>query len=240
VIGGVSVWYFWPGFRGLDYRTLSVVGRVPALVPIGYQFADAEVSGDRVYFASSDDGGRIGVVATDSGAHKAVWSSDKAGVASRWESMTALPGGVALMSGTDLDSRRKLAVLHARDGSLAWSRTIGSNDAVYYLGDVAVLADNTAHRLIGLRQSDGTQKWALDNSKTDYGDTAAIFPATTTKDLNGPATVKGRPLTPDASDDTRIVQVSESPFLIGRGLDTGNHLQLPDSRISRQCAAPTL
>ncbi len=35
----------------------------------------------------------------------------------------------------------------------------------------------------------------------------------------------------------RFVQVSESPFLIGRGNDTGNHLQLSDSRISRQCAA---
>lgn len=36
---------------------------------------------------------------------------------------------------------------------------------------------------------------------------------------------------------SRFVRVSESPFLIGRGNDTGNHLQLPDPRISRQCAA---
>jgi len=48
-------------------------------------------------------------------------------------------------------------------------------------------------------------------------------------------TTKLEVIAPDHS--SRIVQVSESPFLIGRGLDTGNHLQLPDSRISRQCAA---
>jgi sigma-B regulation protein RsbU (phosphoserine phosphatase) len=35
----------------------------------------------------------------------------------------------------------------------------------------------------------------------------------------------------------RVVRVTESPFLIGRGSETGNHVQLPDRRISRSCAA---
>lgn len=35
----------------------------------------------------------------------------------------------------------------------------------------------------------------------------------------------------------RAVRVEQSPYLIGRGGETGNHLQLPDRRISRQCAA---
>jgi len=38
----------------------------------------------------------------------------------------------------------------------------------------------------------------------------------------------------------RVVRVSAFPFLIGRGTDTGNHLQLSDRRISRQCAALVL
>jgi hypothetical protein len=201
------VWYFWPGYRGLDYQTLSVVGHVPAAVPVSYSFADAEVRGDRVYFASSDDG-RIGVVAADAdGTKPAAWSSAEGGRADRWESMTALADGVALLSGSDLNSQRRLVVLRGKDGHFAWSRTIGSNDYVYYVGDVAVLADNAGHQLIGLRQSDGTPKWRLANPKTDYGSTA-VFVATTTKDLSGPATVKGRPLDPDTGDDTRIVQVS--------------------------------
>lgn len=33
----------------------------------------------------------------------------------------------------------------------------------------------------------------------------------------------------------RFVRITESPFLIGRGNDTGNHLQLDDPRISRRC-----
>jgi serine phosphatase RsbU (regulator of sigma subunit) len=40
-----------------------------------------------------------------------------------------------------------------------------------------------------------------------------------------------------APDNSRsVVPVAESPFMIGRGGDTGNHLQLIDRRISRHCA----
>jgi phosphoserine phosphatase RsbU/P len=35
----------------------------------------------------------------------------------------------------------------------------------------------------------------------------------------------------------RYARVGQSPFLIGRGAETGNHLQLSDRRISRECAA---
>jgi phosphoserine phosphatase RsbU/P len=38
----------------------------------------------------------------------------------------------------------------------------------------------------------------------------------------------------------RYVRVTQSPFLIGRGSETGNHLQLSDRRISRNCAAIVL
>jgi sigma-B regulation protein RsbU (phosphoserine phosphatase) len=42
-------------------------------------------------------------------------------------------------------------------------------------------------------------------------------------------------ISPDRSRHT--VPVSQNPFLIGRGEEFGNHLQLPDPRISRQAAA---
>ena len=35
----------------------------------------------------------------------------------------------------------------------------------------------------------------------------------------------------------RYARVTQTPFLIGRGAETGNHLQLSDRRISRNCAA---
>lgn len=42
-------------------------------------------------------------------------------------------------------------------------------------------------------------------------------------------------LAPDGS--RRVVPITHSPLLIGRGAETGNHVQLSDRRISRQCAA---
>jgi hypothetical protein len=42
-------------------------------------------------------------------------------------------------------------------------------------------------------------------------------------------------VSPDGSH--RYVRVTQTPFLIGRGAETGNHLQLADRRISRNCAA---
>jgi phosphoserine phosphatase RsbU/P len=42
-------------------------------------------------------------------------------------------------------------------------------------------------------------------------------------------------VSPDGS--RRFVRVTQSPFLIGRGAETGNHVQLSDRRISRNCAA---
>ena len=38
----------------------------------------------------------------------------------------------------------------------------------------------------------------------------------------------------------RFVRITQTPFLIGRGAETGNHLQLSDRRISRSCAAIVL
>ena len=35
----------------------------------------------------------------------------------------------------------------------------------------------------------------------------------------------------------RFARISQTPFMIGRGAETGNHLQLSDRRISRNCAA---
>ena len=42
---------------------------------------------------------------------------------------------------------------------------------------------------------------------------------------------------PDGAQET--VRVTELPFLIGRGGETGNHLKLSDARISRRCCAIT-
>jgi serine phosphatase RsbU (regulator of sigma subunit)/pSer/pThr/pTyr-binding forkhead associated (FHA) protein len=45
-------------------------------------------------------------------------------------------------------------------------------------------------------------------------------------------------ISPDGA--RKYVRITQTPFLIGRGSETGNHLQLTDRRISRNCAAIVL
>ncbi len=49
----------------------------------------------------------------------------------------------------------------------------------------------------------------------------------------------GEPVLEVVSPDgaRRFARITQTPFLIGRGAETGNHLQLSDRRISRNCAA---
>src|SRR5579883_1749237 len=59
-----------------------------------------------------------------------------------------------------------------------------------------------------------------------------------------PLTPEAAPLSPNAVLEALVphppppyVRISQTPFLIGRGAETGNHLQLSDRRVSRTCAA---
>jgi phosphoserine phosphatase RsbU/P len=58
-----------------------------------------------------------------------------------------------------------------------------------------------------------------------------------TSDSSGADQLRLEVRAPDQS--RRVVRITELPFLIGRGSETGNHLQLPDPRISRNCCALT-
>lgn len=208
--GGVAAWYFWPGYPALDYRSLTDERRVPPAVPVSSSWSDAEVIGDRVYFASSDsDSGAVGVVAVEAGEEKPTWTSLEAGTAARWESMVALPSGVMLLSAPDTTTeKRELAVLDADHGHRLWHRSIGYQDDVLLAGGVAVLVDHAGHQLLGLRLTDGSTGWEQADPQAGAGTSTTVVAATTPADLSGPASVDGRPLAPDLGDDPRIVQIS--------------------------------
>jgi hypothetical protein len=200
---------FWPGYRALDFRPLSDAVRIPPAVPVTSAFADAEVLGDRAYFASADDNGALGVVAVGIADGKRIWPSTEAGVAPRWASLVALPAGVAVFTDTDSDTgKRRMIILGASDGKLRWQRSIDDSDEVFFVGEIAVLVDRTEHRLVGLKINDGRTAWELPDLKTDSGTATAIVPATTPEDVSGPAGVTGRAFAPNLGDDTRIVQLS--------------------------------
>jgi hypothetical protein len=209
-VAATLVVVLWPGHRALDFRPLSDPVHVTPAVPVTSAFTDAEVIGDRAYFAAADDNGTLGVVAAGASDGKGGWKSTAAGVAPRWESMVALPVGVAVFTDTDsVSGTRRMVILGASDGKLRWERVIGDRDQVFFIGSIAVLADRAEHRLLGLELDDrGRTAWELPDLKTDSGTATAIVPATTPDDVSGPAGVQGRALAAVPDDDTRIVQLS--------------------------------
>ncbi len=221
--GVVLAWVFWPGYRALDYHPLSDPTRIAPAVPVTSDWSDAEIIGKRAYFASSDtESGVVGVVAKDFGATKPAWSSTAAGKAPRWKSMRALPTGVALF--TDVDSstsKLRMAVLGAAHGELLWERTLGNDDVVLFAGDSVVIADRGAHRLLGLKLSDGNQRWSHPDPTSTSTLATNVIEATTPKDLGGPATVSGRAYEPDFTDDPRIVQIGADKSAQVIDADTG-------------------
>jgi sigma-B regulation protein RsbU (phosphoserine phosphatase) len=84
----------------------------------------------------------------------------------------------------------------------------------------------------------------LDGSLTQLFWPAQFFAARVLQSRHSPAMPDTVPnlaetvlevVSPDGA--RRYVRVTQMPFLIGRGAETGNHLQLADRRISRNCAA---
>ena len=71
----------------------------------------------------------------------------------------------------------------------------------------------------GLDWRTGKVKWALDDSRTRYGQVrTGTFAVTTDRDITGPAGVDGWPFAPDLADDHRVVQLDANKNL--RVVDT--------------------
>ncbi|MET0424252.1 MAG: Hsp70 family protein, partial [Actinoplanes sp.] len=224
--GAVLAWVFWPGYPALDYHPLSEPRRIAPVVPVSSDWSDAAILGDRAYFASSEtENGTIGVVAIDTGDKDPAWTSTSAGTATQWQSMFALPVGLALFSGMDsATSTRRMAVLGASRGNLLWERTLGTGDEVFFAGDSAIVSDRAGHQLLGLKLSDGRQRWAAPDPAGTSSLAPAVLTVTTPADLEGPATVFGRPYAPNLSDDPRIVQIGADRSARVLDADTGKVL----------------
>jgi hypothetical protein len=214
--------YFWPGYPALDYHRVELVKQITPAMPIASSFSDAEVLGDRAYFASAGSDGRLHVVAADTGAgDKPLWESDAAGQATTWNRMTATPTALLIFSGVDsATSTSRMVVLNPEDGKLLWERPLGYYDEVVPGEETVVVSDRAGKRLLGLGLTDGKQKWTQPDP-----DSSAIAPVLTPKDLAGPAGTTGRPFSPDPADDKRFVQFDADRAVTVRDVNSGESMQ---------------
>ncbi|MEU7612892.1 Hsp70 family protein [Micromonospora sp. NPDC049204] len=167
------------------------------------------VLGNRAYlgFPLPDD--RLEVVAVDTGTGDELWRRATDVRADDWKAIIAAPGAVAVLGDAPGDSTpRPLAVLDGRSGTQRWQRTVRGDDDIYVADDTAVLVDRGAARLVGLRLSDGTEKWNQPNPRDQYdGSRTVVRPVGSDEAAGGPAFLDGTPRHPWAGKGRRLVQV---------------------------------
>ncbi|GAA2696640.1 outer membrane protein assembly factor BamB family protein [Actinoplanes palleronii] len=197
----------WPGFPALDYHALDQVRGLTPVAPITSGWADAEVIGDRAYFAGTVETGEAAVTAYNIGSGREVWKNIEAGPAKTWKQMIALPDAVALISDPDYTtSLARLVVLDGTTGVKRWDYSLGSSDTVHF-GAGMVLVDDHEHSVLhGLELTSGDEKWQLANP--DGSASSTLLGVTTPDDLTGPAGTQGRPFAPEVSDDDQVVQIA--------------------------------
>jgi molecular chaperone HscA len=213
---------FWPGYPALDYRPLTDLQRFPPAAPVTSAFNQTSLRDGRAYFASADENGLLGIVATTTGDGKVAWRNTEAGSATRWEYFFALPDAVVAITDTDsTSSMRRMVLLDAGSGAKLWERAVGANDNLLFADDIIVLVDRTEHRLIGLEVGGkGKARWEQKTPTTEYGlSSTNVVAATTEDDFAGAAAVGGVPFAEPLDDDQRIVQISadESARVIDAG-----------------------
>jgi outer membrane protein assembly factor BamB len=217
VLGVAGAVVFWPGVRALDFHPVKELARFDPAVPISSSWSDAEIIGERAYFASSDPDGRLGVVAVDTDSHDVVWSNPAAGQATLWDRMIALPAGLVVFSNLESTTgKAQMRILGADDGKELWNRPLGASDAVHIGADTMLIVDRVEERLLGLDLSNGRVRWEEKDP-----DATTVVTVTTEADLAGPAGSAGRPFAPNVSDDDRFVQVNSDRSVNVRDIRTG-------------------
>ncbi|MGW4294495.1 Hsp70 family protein [Micromonospora chersina] len=168
------------------------------------------VAGDRAYLAYPREDDRLAVVAVDAGTGKEVWRRESVTTADQWAGVVALPGAVALLADAAGSSTpRQLEVLDGGHGGSRWRHTVQGDDEMFVGRDVVAVTDHEKKRLVGLKLSNGDEKWWLPDLTDQYGSTRnSVRPVTTDEAVSGPGYGDGSPRDPEQAPVEQLVQVS--------------------------------
>lgn len=205
--GGIGWWLTRDSYPALEFQNLAEIRRVKAgeeRLPEAF----TALLGDVGYVAYPLPDDRLEIVAVNADDGTERWRARTSRPARRWERIVAVPGAVAVLAdASGYADAGELEVLHdASGGERRWRRPIGRDDEVIFGRDVAVLVDQDAHRLVGLRLRDGTQAWSQANPRTEYGDArGTALPVGTAEGESGPAYPDGTPRDPWRGEADRLV-----------------------------------
>ncbi|MFJ8829349.1 Hsp70 family protein [Micromonospora aurantiaca] len=226
VAASVLLWVFRDRHPALEFHTAELVKTVAAGDTRPDQMFTATL-GERAYLARSLPDGHLHVSAVEAATGRTVWEKRTDATTQRWAGIRALPDGLLVLGdATGSDTPRVLAVLDEDSGDQRWRTDVGRDDTLYLGPDTIVRLDRTGERLVGLRLSDGGQRWERPNPRTEYGDARTkVVPVGTGAALDGPGNAEGSPLAPWAGQADRLVQVGADRSVRVLDMRTGKVLK---------------
>jgi hypothetical protein len=209
VVTAAVLYLTWDRHPELDFAAFGKGIRVAGAAERPVDMFTA-ISGNRAYLAYPREDKRLAVVAVEARTGKQVWTGQSATTADRWDGLVALPGAVALLADAGGSSTpRELEVLDGGTGKPRWRHTVRGDDGLFVGRDVVAITDHERQRLVGLRLSDGTEKWSLDDVADQYGNTRdSVYAVTTDESVSGPGYGDGSARDPQHGPVEQLVQAS--------------------------------
>ncbi|MFC0031890.1 Hsp70 family protein [Micromonospora chaiyaphumensis] len=200
----------WDRHPELDFQAFGKGTRVAAAGGERPAEMFTAVAGDRAYLAYPREDRRLAVVAVEAGTGKELWRKESVTTADQWAGVVALPGAVALLADAAGSSTpRELEVLDGGSGQPRWRHTVLGDDELFVGRDVLALTDHERKRLVGLKLSNGDEKWSLDDLADEYRNTRnSVHPVTTDGSVSGPGYGDGSPRDPQQGPVEQLVQVN--------------------------------
>lgn len=171
-------------------------------------YAFTAVNGSTAYLGYSQQDG-LHLIGYDLGAGHKTWSTTVRAPSDSvsWKGLVALPGAVLVeVSGLSGDNSYGLIGVDSA-GKQRWQHAYAEDSDLIVTRAAVVVHDEKGKRLVGYDPVGGAQKWAVDDVKDQYGNTAeAFFPVLGGDDVTAPVGFDGLPFGGYA--DNRIVELS--------------------------------
>jgi molecular chaperone HscA len=166
------------------------------------------VAGDRAYLGHVREDDRFELIAADLNTGKELWRRQTSVAFEYWRGLRPVPNGVLVLAEVlDADAPRKM-VMFDESGKELWNQDFLGRDSLYYFDTTIVKVESHEKRVVGIDLRSGARRWELPWLTDEDGNSASTFlPVSTSDDLAGPASVSGRPWSPNHGDDQRIIEI---------------------------------